>query len=266
MRQPYEVYAIRYARHGARRASENFIGGDEHDALMPLDYFVWAIKGPAHAFVVDSGFDAASALARRREFLRCPGDGLRMIGIDPGQVRDVIVTHMHYDHIGNPDLFPQASYHLQDAEMQYCTGRCMCHRTISGVYDVDTVTAMVRKVYQHRVHFHDGTGELAPGLSIHRLGGHTRGLQVVRVFTRRGWMVLASDASHLYANMQQERPFPIVNSVPDMLAGYETMRRLADAADNIVPGHDPLVMSRYPSPRSELDGAVVRLDADPIHP
>lgn len=264
MPQPFEVYAVRYARHSGRRASENFIGGDEHDGFMPLDYFVWAIKGAAGSFVVDSGFDASAAQARRREFLRCPGEGLRMIGIEPAQVRDVIVTHMHYDHIGNPELFPQAIYHVQDAEMQYSTGRCMCHRVISDVYDVETVTAMVRKVYNRRVHFHDGEAELASGLSVHKVGGHTRGLQVVRVFTRRGWMVLASDASHLYANMQQGRPFPVVDSVPDMLEGFQTLRRLADGAGNIIPGHDPLVLSQYPSPRSDLAGAVVRLDADPI--
>lgn len=263
MPQPFEVYAVRYARHSERRATENFIGGDPHDEYMPLDYFVWAVKGPAGTFIVNSGFDAATAQARRREFIRCPGEGLRLIGIEPGQVRDVIVTHMHYDHIGNPDLFPQATYHLQDAEMQYCTGRCACHRVISDVYDVETVTAMVRKVYKQRVSFHDGVAELAPGLSVHRVGGHTRGLQVVRVFTRRGWMVLASDASHLYANMQQERPFPVVDSIPDMLAGYQTLRRLADAPGNIIPGHDPLVISQYPSPRPELAGLVVRLDADP---
>jgi glyoxylase-like metal-dependent hydrolase (beta-lactamase superfamily II) len=264
MPQPFEVYAVRYARHSARRASENFIGGDDHDGFMPLDYFVWALKGPAGTFVVDSGFDEAAARSRRREFLRCPGAGLRLIGIEPAEVRNLIVTHMHYDHVGNTELFPQATYHLQDAEMQYCTGRCMCHRVISGVYDIEAVTSMVRKVYDGRVQFHDGTSELAPGLSLHKLGGHTRGLQVVRVFTRRGWMVLASDASHLYANMQQERPFPAVDSVPDMLEGFRTVRRLADHADNVIPGHDPLVMSQYPSPRPELAGAVVRLDADPI--
>jgi glyoxylase-like metal-dependent hydrolase (beta-lactamase superfamily II) len=263
MPQPYEVYAVRYAQHSNRRARDNFIGGDEHDALMPLDYFIWALKGPGGTFIVDSGFDEASARTRGREFVRCPGEGLKMIGIDPAQVRDVIVTHMHYDHIGNPDLFPQAAYHLQDAEMQYCTGRCMCHRSISNVYDVETVTAMVRKVYDLRVRFHDGTVELAPGLSIHRLGGHTRGMQVVRVYTRRGWLVLASDASHLYANFKQSRPFPFVDSVTDMLEGFETLRRLADGPDNIIPGHDPLVMSHYPSPRAGLEGAVVRLDADP---
>jgi glyoxylase-like metal-dependent hydrolase (beta-lactamase superfamily II) len=266
MPQPFEVYAVRYGRHSGRRARENFLGGDEHDGLMPLDYFVWAIRGPAGTFVVDSGFDEAAARTRGRDFIRCPGEGLRSIGIESAQVRDVIVTHMHYDHIGNPDLFPRATYHLQDAELQYCTGRCMCDRQISDVYDVDTVTAMVRKVYVGRVQFHDGEAELAPGLTLHKIGGHTRGLQVVRVFTRRGWLVLASDASHLYANMRQGRPFPVVDSVPDMLQGYRTLRRLADGVDNIIPGHDPLVVTQYPSPRPELAGAVVRLDADPITP
>jgi glyoxylase-like metal-dependent hydrolase (beta-lactamase superfamily II) len=263
MPQPFEVYAVRYARHSGRRAAQNFIDGDSHDGFMPLDYFVWAVRGPSGTFVVDSGFDAAAAQERKREFIRCPGDGLRLIGIEPEQVRDVIVTHMHYDHIGNPDLFPQATYHVQDAEMQYCTGRCMCHPVISDVYDIETVTSMVRKVYKRRVSFHDGVAELAPGLTVHKLGGHTRGLQVVRVFTRRGWLVLASDASHLYANMQQQRPFPVVDSVPDMLEGFRTLDRLADAPGNIIPGHDPLVVSQYPSPRPELAGAIVRLDADP---
>jgi glyoxylase-like metal-dependent hydrolase (beta-lactamase superfamily II) len=264
MIQPYEVYAIRYGHHAERAAHENFISGDDHDGPMPLDYFVWAIKGLDRTFVVDSGFDSRVGARRKRGFLRCPGDGLKLIDIAPAEVRDVIVTHMHFDHAGNPDLFPNATYHLQDAEMDYCTGRCMCHDALSGPYDPEDVAAMVRKVFDRRVQFHDGVDELAPGLTVHRLGGHTRGLQVVRVFTRRGWLVLASDASHLYANMQQARPFPIVENVADMLEGYRTLQRLAQNADAIIPGHDPLVMARYPSPRPELKGIVVRLDADPI--
>ena len=68
--------------------------------------------------------------------------------------------------------------------------------------------------------FHDGDAELFPGVSLHLIGGHTMGLQAVRVATRRGWVVLASDASHFYANMEQVRPFPIVWSVADMVDGY----------------------------------------------
>jgi glyoxylase-like metal-dependent hydrolase (beta-lactamase superfamily II) len=76
----------------------------------------------------------------------------------------------------------------------------------------------------------------------------TLGTQCVRVRTRRGWVVLASDAAHFYENMERTAPFPIVYSVADMVDGYRTMRALADSDRHVVPGHDPLVMARYPSP------------------
>jgi len=143
--------------------------------------------------------------------------------------------------------------------MRYATGRYMCSTCFSGAYEVEDVVGMVRRVYEGRVRFHDGDAELFPGVSLHLIGGHTMGLQAVRVATRRGPLVLASDASHFYANMEQARPFPIVWSVADMLDGYERMRSLA-AADCIIPGHDPLVMERYPAPEPSLQGIVARLD------
>jgi glyoxylase-like metal-dependent hydrolase (beta-lactamase superfamily II) len=167
---------------------------------------------------------------------------------------------LHYDHIGNFDLFPAATFHLQDLEMRYATGRHMGERFFSGAYDVEDVAGMVRRVYAGRVRFHDGDAELAPGLSIHLIGGHTMGLQSVRVRTRRGWLVLASDASHFYANMEQVRPFPIVWSVADMVQGYRRLRELAESPEHIIPGHDPLVLERYPAPSPELRGIVARLD------
>ncbi len=78
--------------------------------------------------------------------------------------------------------------------------------------------------------------------------------------TRRGWVVLASDASHFYANMEKTRPFPIVFDVADMVEGYARMRALADSPAHIIPGHDPQVMQRYPAPSQALEGIAVRLD------
>jgi glyoxylase-like metal-dependent hydrolase (beta-lactamase superfamily II) len=86
------------------------------------------------------------------------------------------------------------------------------------------------------------------------------GMQAVRVATRRGWVVLASDASHFYANMEQTRPFPIVWSVAEMVDGYRKLRDLAESPSHVIPGHDPLVMERYPAASSELTGIAVRLD------
>jgi glyoxylase-like metal-dependent hydrolase (beta-lactamase superfamily II) len=255
----YEVYAIKYAHH-ARRASENFIGGDLHDGPMPLDYFVWLIRGPGREIVVDTGFSAAMAAKRGREHIRCPTQGLRLLGCEASGVKEVVITHLHYDHVGNFELFPAATLYLQDLEMRYATGRYMGHECFRGAYEVEDVVGMVRRVYENRVRFHDGDAEIAPGISLHLIGGHTMGMQAVRVATRRGWVVLASDASHFYANMEQTRPFPIVWSVADMVEGYRKLRTLAQSSEHIVPGHDPLVLERYPAPAKELQGIAVRLD------
>jgi glyoxylase-like metal-dependent hydrolase (beta-lactamase superfamily II) len=259
----YEVYAVKYAHH-ARRASENFLGGDPHDGPMPLDYFVWLVReagaDAGREIVVDTGFSAATAARRQREHIRCPTQGLALLGVDSRKTRDVVITHLHYDHVGNFDLFPAATFHLQDREMGYATGRHMAKPVFSGAFDVEDVVGMVRNTYAGRVSFHDGDAQIAPGVSVHLIGGHTMGLQVVRVATRRGWVVLASDASHFYANMEQARPFPIVYNVADMVEGYARLRELAESPAHIIPGHDPLVLARYPAPAPALEGVVARLD------
>jgi len=261
----HELYAVRYAHHD-RQSPENFIGGDPHDILQPLAYFVWAIVGPHGRFVVDTGFDERMARERGRTITRPVGEGLSALDIRPDAVADVIVSHMHYDHAGNHDLFPRARYHLQDVEMAYSTGRHMCHDVIRYPFDAEDVVAMVRKVFTGRVVFHDGTEELAPGITVHRIGGHSKGLQCVRVKTRRGHVVLASDATHLYAHVNEGRVFPVTYSVAETLEGYETLRKLAESPDHIVPGHDPQVLERYPAAKPSLDGWIVRLDVEPRTP
>jgi len=259
----YQIYAVRYAHH-ERQARENFLQGDPHDTTpMPLDYFVWAIVGESRTFILDTGFDAAMAKKRGREFLRPVGDGLKAIGIDADRVGDVVISHMHYDHTGNNDLFPNATYHLQDREMAFCTGRCMCHPQLRRSFEETDVAAMVGRLFRGRVQFHDGAGELAPGVSVHHVGGHTDGLQVMRVKTERGWVVLAADASHFYANFEEMRAYPTVYNVGDMLEGFATVRRLATSLQHVVPGHDPMVLQRYPAAKPGLEGIAVRLDVTP---
>lgn len=258
----WEIYAIRYAHH-ERLAHENFLGplpADIHNDPMPLDYFIWAIKSGPRVWVLDTGFDEAMARKRGREFLHCPGDGLKAIGVDPARVENVILSHMHYDHCGNYDLFPNARYHVQDREMQFSTGRWMCDERMRFPFEAEDVIAMVRKLFVDRVVFHDGDSEIAPGLSLHHVGGHSMGLQMLRVETRRGWVVLAADAVHLYALLERDIPYPVFYHAPEVLEGYRTAIRLADSAGHIIPGHDPLVLKRYPAASPELDGWVVRLD------
>lgn len=262
MTDTYELFAIKYGHH-PRTASHNFIGGDAHDGPMPLDYFIWLARNEARTFVIDTGFSSDVASRRGRILLRSPVEGLRLLGANAGEIRDVVITHLHYDHVGNFDLFPKATFHLQDLEMQFATGRHMASSFMRQAYDVDSVVGMVRAVYKEQVRFHSGDAELAPGLSVHLIGGHTMGLQVVRVKTIRGWVVVASDASHMYANMTEHRPFPVVHDVGAMTQGWRRLLDLADSPDHIVPGHDPEVVRRYQAPSDDLTGIVMRLDARP---
>jgi len=260
--ETYEVFAIRYAT-VARRGAENFIGGDPHEQGARMDYFVWLARSAARTFVIDTGFNQAAAQRRRRDFLRSPAEGLALLGVEAARVEHVIVTHLHYDHIGNFDLFPRARFYLQDRELAFATGRYMASEFFRYAYEVDEIVAMVRNVYAGRVEFHDGDAELAPGISVHRIGGHTKGLQAVRLATRVGWLVLASDASHYAANMQLGRPFPVVADVTEMVDGWARLKRLASDPRHVVPGHDPLVMQRYRAPSPALEGIAVRLDDEP---
>jgi glyoxylase-like metal-dependent hydrolase (beta-lactamase superfamily II) len=257
----YEVHAIRYAMREARR-HEHFIGGDPHDGPMPMDYFVWTAVSPGRAFVIDTGFTEEIAAKRRRTYLRCPVESLRLVGLDPDRIEDVILTHLHYDHVGSFHRFARARFHLQEPEMHYATGRYMRFPKLRHSFEVEDVVGMVRMTFAERVVFHIGGAEIAPGISVHAMGGHSAGLQCVRVNTARGPVVLASDVTHFYENMESGRPFTTAFHVGEMLEGFERLRALAPSARHIVPGHDPEVMRRYPAAKG-LEGVAVRLDLEP---
>ena len=244
----WDVHAIRYAELLARSARDNFVQWqDLHDTPMPLDYFVWLLRDGTRTILVDTGFNEQAAIAHKRKLIINPVDALARFGVPAESVEDVILTHFHYDHAGNVDRFPSARFHVQDREMAYTTGRCMCERYLRGPFRVEDITQMVRHVYDGRVVFHDGHGEIAPGIEVHRVGGHSDGLQIVAVETKRGRIVLASDASHFYANMESGNPFPIVVNVADMMAGWRLIRKLAgNDMSRVIPGHDPLVSKYYP--------------------
>lgn len=257
----YEVYALKYAERDAQR-TDHFVGGDPHDAPMPMDYFIWVIRNHERLVLVDTGFDAPMATKRGRRLLRQPREALRLIGVAAEDVRTVVITHLHNDHVGTFFDFPNAEFHLQDKEMKYVTGRHMAHERLRRPYEADHVAGVIRMTYQDRVVFHDGDEDLAPGISVHHIGGHTVGLQAVRVHTARGWVVLASDASHYYDHFERNTCFPTTHHLGEVLEGYGKLRRLAASPAHIVPGHDPLVMQRYPAVKG-LEGIGVRLDAEP---
>jgi glyoxylase-like metal-dependent hydrolase (beta-lactamase superfamily II) len=256
----YEILALKYAEFTQRRRYESFIAADDHDGPHPIDYFVWVVRNAQRTIVVDTGFEAVEGAKRGRKVARAPAAALEQIGVTAGAVDQVVITHLHYDHAGTLGAFPKARFHLQAAEMAYATGPCMCHAHLRYPFTADHVCEMVKNVYSGRVIFHDGDTEIAPGLSLHKVGGHSRGLQCVRVATATGPVVLASDASHFYENFEKGKVFPITIDIADVLDGYVRLQALAASPRHVVPGHDPLVLQRYPALNSQTQGIVHRLD------
>jgi len=246
----YEIFALRYARMDDRKQGDVLIFPDDHEAPMPLDFYVWAIRGEGRTIVLDTGFDAASAARRGREWLRSPIDALAGLGIDAAEVEDVVLSHMHWDHAGHWSEFPKAKFHLQDTEMAYCTGRCMCHEPLRRPFEAEHVSMAVHHIFAERVKFHDGTSEIAPGITLHLVGGHSGGLQIMRVPTARGWVVMANDATHFWYNIRKRSPFVLVHNLEKLIEGWVICEDLADGPDHIIPGHDPEVLRRFP----KIDG------------
>jgi len=246
----YEVYAIRYATFAERRAHDSFLMRDPHDGPMPIDFFLWLIKDGGRNILVDTGFNRAAGERRNRKLIIPPEVAIEKMGVDPSSISDVIITHLHFDHAGNLDKFPNARFHIQEREMAYATGRCMCHTVFRHSFDVDPVVDMVRHVYAGRVAFHCGCGQVAPGVDVQWVGGHSDGLQIVNVKTARGSIVLASDAAHYYANLWRRNPFPLVYNVGDMVEGWRTATELAEDETCVIPGHDPIVTELFPKART----------------
>lgn len=256
----WEVFAVRYADRAARVRSDSFIFDDAHDAPHPMGYFIWLLRRGSEVILVDTGYDDAEAQARGRPIRLDPGAALAPLGVTPEQVTQLIVTHLHYDHAGGLHLFPNATLHMQAAEMAYATGPCMCHDVLRMPFTAGHICEAVRRLYAGKVIFHDGDAEVAEGVTVHCIGGHSRGLQAVRVRTQAGWLVLASDAAHFYENLWLRKPFPIVVDLQDMLDGFGRLERLASSRDLVVPGHDPLVRRLFPAGPA---AHVTRLDPGP---
>lgn len=256
----WEIYAIRYATYHGR--STTFFEKPDliADIPMSLDFFVWALCSDERTIVVDTGFSAHSSVKRGRPLECEPAEAIANLGLAPHGIGDVILTHLHFDHAGNVGAFPDARIHVQEAEMQFATGRNMCDPAQRLFFEPKDLADIAEALHADRIVFHASDDEIAEGVSVHLLGGHTAGTQVVRVFTERGWVVLASDASHFYANMILGNPYPAVWEQQRVFEGYTRLGELADSPDHIIPGHDPQVRQLYP----EL-GNTLNLDVACLH-
>lgn len=264
MEPSYRLYALKYAETVKRQISDNFLmTGDLHDGPMPMDFFCWVAISGANVVLIDCGADEETCSRRGYRFIRSPVDALSAINVNPLAVTDVVLTHLHWDHAGNLAAFPNARIIVQRQEVAYATGPAMCSKFLRRPFDCSHVCNLIQALYGGRVVFNQGDLEIHPGLTAHLVGGHTPGLQVVRVNTDRGHVVVASDAVHFYANAINENPFPVLVNVQDYLGAHRRIVELADSAQHIIAGHDPIVRQSFPAQiTSGIE--VIELHKDPL--
>jgi glyoxylase-like metal-dependent hydrolase (beta-lactamase superfamily II) len=244
------VYAIRYAHRMGERGAQFYGAVERPGDPMAVSYFVWLVVGPHGAVLVDTGFSADTAARYGREYVTSPRAAVEAAGVDPDSLAAVVLSHLHYDHAGTVPDFAEARFVVQRREMAYWTGRHAAHigsaLGMSHLVLPEDIAMVAAADAEGRVDWVDGEREILPGVSVHRVGGHTPGMQVVLVETAQGPVVLASDATHFYENFERRRPYAILESVAGSLDAFDELSRLAGPAGLVVPGHDPAVLERFP--------------------
>ena len=245
--------ALRYGTRTTRKSEcyYRWSSYGEPDAEIGMDYFFWVLRNGTETIVVDTGFHPESGARRGRTTLCPPDEALRLIGVEPGTVPMVILTHLHYDHTGNLESFPDAELVVQRTELEFWSGPEARHEQFAPLIE----QREIERIAAGRLRLLDGDAEIAPGIQAICVGGHSPGQTVVVVETGGGSAVIASDAVHYYEELELERPFEILVDLPAMYVGYATVRELAGRPGaSLLVGHDPEVMKRFPPLDGEAAG------------
>lgn len=243
----WQILACRYAADPDRRRGQSFPFDDRPDAPLPMDFYFWVLRRGETTILVDTGMDAEEAARRGRRIETRPVDMLHALGIAPQSVASLVLTHLHFDHAGCLEAFPNALVHVQAAEVGVATGPMMAHPVLGMPYSAEHVATVVRFIHAGRVVLHEGRAPIAPGVTGHLVGGHARGLMALTVETARGPVIVASDVAHYYESAVNRSIFRIVMDPEAMVRGYDWLWRAAEGDPaRIVPGHDPIVRRAFP--------------------
>jgi glyoxylase-like metal-dependent hydrolase (beta-lactamase superfamily II) len=255
----WTVTAVRYGTLPSTKGALYYrwdVYGDA-DGPQSLDYFFYLLRDDTgRTLLVDCGFRPDEGRRRGRTCLIEPLDALARLGVEPDDVERVIVSHLHYDHIGNLQAFEGADLVVPARELDFWTSPRAREPHFGAHVDPADVQWVADARASGRVTEITGTSAIEPGITAIEVGGHSPAQQIVLIETPSGKRILASDAIHLYEEFERRRPFAVIVDLDEMYDAYELAETLSGEHDAIViPGHDPLVTQRFPA----LPGEVAQL-------
>lgn len=260
------MLAVRYGTRTATKAESylNYHVYGDPDARFGMDYFFWVVRDSTRTILVDCGYSPEVGERRGRSLLVDPVDALRGLGVDPATVDQVVASHAHYDHIGNLDRFPAAEVVMSRREYEFWTGPYGGRVQFGHSTEAAELAHLATLRAEDRLRLVDSTLDLAPGLELIVVGGHTPGQLVAQATVDGGVAVLATDALHFYEEIERDRPFFVVADLEDMYRGLDLLREMtSDPGRVLVAGHDAEVNRRFPGRLTglpgDLDDLVVRI-------
>lgn len=251
----YEIYAIRYATLKAYPLG-GLVEGEDRNTKIDIGMYVFLVKGGGHNVLFDCGF-------YRPQFMRqwhpadyeIPSAAIEHAGLKAGDITDVVISHIHWDHADGFDLFPNAKIWIQKEELEYYAGEAWTGHNRTAA-DPDDIVGLVKMNTEGRVGLVKGDAqEILPGISAYIGGKHTYQSQYIGVKTAAGTVVLASDNVYLYLNLEKHEPIAQSLDKESNLRAQDRMKQLAASPKLIIPGHDPAVMKNFP----EVAPGVVRI-------
>ena len=252
----YSIEAIRYAdSHGDPVA--DMVMGAPKDETVDTVYALWLIRGGGRNILFDSGFHRDRWFEEWVviDYLR-PDEAVRLAGVKPEEVTDVVISHAHWDHMGGIDLFPKATVWIQKEEYRYYTGDAWQPGGDHHGIDPDDVRELVRINTEGRLRLVDGDDqEIIPGIRVYTGARHTYASQYLWVEGDPAF-VLSSDNVYLYRNLTEHAASATFHEEDHAanVAAQNRMIELAGSPDRIVPGHDALQFERFPT-----EGRVARI-------
>jgi glyoxylase-like metal-dependent hydrolase (beta-lactamase superfamily II) len=243
----YSIEAIRYANSPGDPVADLVIGAPKGEKIDTV-YALWLIRGGGRNILFDSGFHRERWFKEWtiKDYLR-PDEAVRLAGVKPEEVTDVVISHAHWDHMGGIDLFPKAAVWIQRDEFRYYTQDAWQPGGDHGGIDPDDVQQLVRLNTDGPLRMVDGDNvETFPGIRAYTGARHTYASQYLRVDGTPPF-VLASDSVYLYRNLAEHKPSATFSEAdyPANLLNQERMIQLAGSPDRVVPGHDALQFQKF---------------------